>query len=81
MTELADYDRFCGRMAPRDVISVRCRMGNDVLGSNQMGEDNETTSDVPDEEEFLDGASRAIQNAIEKLHRAGIATVHALTDA
>ena len=43
-----------------------------------MAEDNETMSDVPDEEEFLDGASRAIQNAIEKLHRAGIATVHAL---
>jgi hypothetical protein len=43
-----------------------------------MAENPDKLSDVPDEEEFLDGASHAIQTAIEKLHRAGIATVHAL---
>ena len=35
-----------------------------------------TASEVPDEEEFIDGASRAVQDAIAGLHARGIATTH-----
>lgn len=40
--------------------------------------DHKDKLDVPDEAELLEGAKRAVESAIEKLHRAGIATVHAL---
>jgi hypothetical protein len=35
-----------------------------------------TTSEVPDEEEFVDGAARAVEAAIAGLHARGIATTH-----
>lgn len=35
-----------------------------------------TTSEVPDEEEFIDGAARAVEAAIVDLHARGIATTH-----
>jgi hypothetical protein len=35
-----------------------------------------TPPEVPDEEEFVDGASRAVEAAIVGLHARGIATTH-----
>jgi len=38
----------------------------------------EKRAEVPDEEEFLEGANRAVREAIEDLRRSGITTVHAV---
>ncbi|MEM9452902.1 MAG: hypothetical protein AAGF11_01900 [Myxococcota bacterium] len=35
-----------------------------------------TTAPVPDEDEFVEGASNAIEAAIKRLHERGIATTH-----
>ena len=35
-------------------------------------------TDVPDEEEFLEGAVKAVKEAVARLHRAGIATTHVI---
>jgi hypothetical protein len=43
-----------------------------------MVEKADKRTDVPDESEFMEGANLAVQSAIQKLHRAGIATVHAI---
>jgi hypothetical protein len=37
---------------------------------------NEPRAEVPDEEEFVEGAKLAVQKAIANLHRSGIATTH-----
>lgn len=37
---------------------------------------NTTDSEVPDEEELVDGATRAVEAAIAGLHARGIATTH-----
>lgn len=40
-----------------------------------------TTSDrpeVPDEDEFIEGAAKAVENAIAGLHARGIATTHVI---
>lgn len=43
-----------------------------------MAGEQEKRADVPDEEEFLEGAIKAVKEAVASLHRRGIATTHVI---